>query len=134
MAGLKARNTEALEELLRRHGSEIKAVAFLIVRSEGDADEVVSDTMLTAWRKIGQLRDARTLRPWLLQIASRLALRRRRRFAPQLVNLEAARDVAGQATDPISRPTGPPCFPSPARCHGPMSTKHSGNGARRLTT
>ena len=50
------------------------------------------DTMVTAWQRIGSLRDPAALRPWLLRIAARHALARRRRSVPdhQLVDEVAA--------------------------------------------
>jgi len=39
------------------------------------------DTMLSAWGRISTLRDPAALRPWLLRIAARQALARRRRSA-----------------------------------------------------
>jgi RNA polymerase sigma factor (sigma-70 family) len=38
----------------------------------------VIDTMVTAWERIGSLRDPAALRPWLLRIATRKAVGRRR--------------------------------------------------------
>ncbi len=78
-------------------------MAFLIVRNERDAEEILADTALTAWRKIDALRTPEGLRSWLLTTATRLALRRRRRFQPQLVSLEAASDVPTDDRSPIDR-------------------------------
>jgi RNA polymerase sigma factor (sigma-70 family) len=55
------------------------------------------DTLLTAWRKIDSLRDPDRLRPWLLAIATRIALRRRRRFRPHVVSLDAVAMLADDA-------------------------------------
>jgi RNA polymerase sigma-70 factor (ECF subfamily) len=85
------------------HGAEIQAVAFLILRNERDAEETLSDTLLTAWHKIGSLRDPERLRPWLLTTATRLALRRRRRFVPHVVSLDVAPDLASSDRSPIDR-------------------------------
>jgi RNA polymerase sigma-70 factor, ECF subfamily len=95
VAGLRERDPRALERLIELHGAEIQAVAYLILRNEGDAEETLADTLLTAWRKASTIRDASRLRPWLLTTASRLALRRRRGFRPQVVRL----DVAGEQSD-----------------------------------
>lgn len=103
VADLKARHPEALGELLRQHGPEIQAVAFLIVRNERDAEEILADTLLTAWRKIDSLRDPTRLRSWLLTTATRLALRRRRRFQPHLLSLDSASNVAADEPSPINR-------------------------------
>lgn len=40
------------------------------------------DTLVTAWRRSGDLRDDRALRVWLMRIATRFALSRRRRRRP----------------------------------------------------
>jgi len=79
---LQARHPDAIERLLDEYGRLLQAVAFHILRSHADAEEVVIDTMVTAWKRIDSLRDPAALRPWLLRIASRHALARRRRAAP----------------------------------------------------
>jgi RNA polymerase sigma factor (sigma-70 family) len=96
VAGLRARDARALERLLEIHGAEIQAVAFLILRSEHDAEEALSDTLVAAWHKAETIRDAARIRPWLLTTATRLALRRRRGFRPHIVSLEMAPDVASR--------------------------------------
>lgn len=78
-ADLRARRPEAIEELLEAFGREIQGVAYLIVRNHADAEEIVMDTLVTAWGKGQTLRDDTALRSWLLTIASRHALSRRRR-------------------------------------------------------
>jgi RNA polymerase sigma-70 factor (ECF subfamily) len=95
-ARIRQREPDALDELLRLHGGELHAVAFLILRNEHDAEEVVADTLLAAWRKIETLRDPDRLRPWLLAIAARVALRQRRRFRPHVISLDAASMLPGE--------------------------------------
>lgn len=70
---LRARHPEALERLLDKYGRLLQGVAFHILRSHADAEEVVIDTMATAWERIGSLRDPVALRLWLLRIAVRHA-------------------------------------------------------------
>jgi RNA polymerase sigma-70 factor (ECF subfamily) len=104
VTGLRERRRESLEELLNRHGPEIKAVAYLILRNASDAEEVTADTLLTAWHKISSLREPDRLRPWLFRIATRIALRRRSRRLVQTLPLDEARDIPGRAPsviDPI---------------------------------
>jgi RNA polymerase sigma factor (sigma-70 family) len=79
VADLRSRRPEALDRLLARHGAEVHAVAFMITRNPSDAEEITADALLTAWRKIGSLRDPDRLRPWLLRITTRLALRQQAR-------------------------------------------------------
>lgn len=95
-ARIRQREPDALDELLRLHGGELHAVAFLILRNEHDAEEAVADTLLAAWRKIETLRDSDRLRPWLLAIAARSALRQRRRFRPHVISLDAASMLPGE--------------------------------------
>lgn len=71
-------------------------MAFLILRNERDAEEVLSDTLLVAWRKAGAVREEERIRSWLLTTATRLALRRRRTFRPRVVSLDVTADVAGR--------------------------------------
>lgn len=103
---LRDRDPAALDQLLHRYGPEIHAVAYMIVRNQADAEEVTSDTLLTAWRKIGTLRDARRLRSWLLTIATRLALRRQKRsreVMPLLPDMIARRPAEGpDSTDRLA--------------------------------
>ncbi|MBI2776808.1 MAG: RNA polymerase sigma factor [Chloroflexi bacterium] len=87
----------ALDALLGRHGRELHAVAFLTLRNEHDAEDAVADALLTAWRRIETLRDPDRLRPWLFAITARVALRQRRRFRPDVVSLDAASMVSGEA-------------------------------------
>lgn len=103
VAGLRARDVDALDQLLRTHGAEIQAVAFLILRNEHDAEEVLADTLVTAWRKAGAIREPGALRAWLLTTATRLALRRRRGFRPSVVSLEAATGLPSRPASPVDR-------------------------------
>ncbi len=69
---------EALDLLLDRFGGEIQGVAYLIVRDRLDAEDIMADTLITAWRKGHELRDPDALRSWLLKIATNKALSMRR--------------------------------------------------------
>jgi DNA-directed RNA polymerase specialized sigma24 family protein len=68
----------ALEMLLTQYGREIQGVAYLILRDRADAEDVVTETLLTAYDRIGSLRDERAFRSWLLRIATNHALGLRR--------------------------------------------------------
>jgi RNA polymerase sigma-70 factor (ECF subfamily) len=78
---LRRRRPEALEDLLAMYGREIQAVAWLILRDRAAAEDVVAETLLTAYDRIGSLRDEQALRSWLLRIATNHALGMRRRGA-----------------------------------------------------
>lgn len=82
MADLQAHRPEAIEELLAAFGRQIHGVAYLVLRNVDDADEVVMDTLVTAWDKASSLRDVDALKPWLMRIATRHSLSRVRRARP----------------------------------------------------
>lgn len=85
--------------MLDAYGRELTGVAFLIVRNHADAEEVVMDTLVTAWRRAADLRDDGALRTWLLRIATRHALSRRRRPRHTTTSLELAAPLAAAPRD-----------------------------------
>lgn len=95
---LRAGQPEALDRLLAEHGREIQCVAFLILRDSDEAEDVLAETLVTAWRKAGTLRNPAALRPWLLRVATNRALSRRR-SETRTVHLRA---IGEPATDDIS--------------------------------
>jgi RNA polymerase sigma-70 factor (ECF subfamily) len=75
----------AIDELLADHGSALLAAARLICMNEAEAQDVVQVTFEIALRRGHTLRDRSALRPWLLAIEAREAVRRlraMRRFIP----------------------------------------------------
>lgn len=98
-ADLRAQRPDVIGELLDAYGRELTGVAFLIVRNHADAEEVVMDTLVTAWRRASQLRDDAALRTWLHRIATRQALSRRRRPRYATTSLELAAPLAAPPRD-----------------------------------
>jgi len=88
---LRTGSPDVLDALLARFGPEIQTVAFLILRDRQEAEDVVVETLLTALRRINDLRDPLALRPWLLRIATNRALGIRRHGA-RVVQLEILPD------------------------------------------
>ena len=69
----------ALDEVLAVHGHEIQVVAYLILRDQSAAEDVVIETVLTALERARDIRDDRSFRAWLLRVATNRALSQRRR-------------------------------------------------------
>src|SRR5215212_4628759 len=88
---LRRRRPETLGELLEAYGREIQAVAYLIVRDHAEAEDIVVETLLTAFERGGSIREERSLRAWLLRVATNHALRSRRRTA-RLVRIDVIPD------------------------------------------
>ena len=87
-----------LAELLSQYGREIQGVAYLILRNAADAEDVLMDTLITALDRGSRLREPSAMRPWLLKIATNLALGRHRRFG-RVTWLELAPDRPAPAMD-----------------------------------
>ena len=88
---LRSRRPETLGELLETYGRELQAVAYLILRDRADAEDIVVETLLTAFERGDSIRDERALRAWLIRVATNHALGRRRRSS-RVVRLEVVPD------------------------------------------
>jgi RNA polymerase sigma-70 factor (ECF subfamily) len=104
MARLQAGDEAALGQLLDRHARLVLGIGFRILRDIGEAQELVQDVFLYAFRKC-QLFDPRrgTVRGWLIRITCHRALDRReylnlRRFYDHR-NLDEFADVFQTAVD-----------------------------------
>jgi RNA polymerase sigma-70 factor (ECF subfamily) len=98
---LRRRRPEALDDLLATYGREIQAVAYLILRDRAGAEDVVVETLLTAYERAHDLRDEKALRPWLLRIATNRALGLRRSEA-RVVRLHVVPEIGGGDPGPAS--------------------------------
>jgi RNA polymerase sigma-70 factor, ECF subfamily len=68
-----------IEELFRAHAPAIASLGLSMLQSAEEADELVQDVFLKAWRALDRLKDRQEARPWLMTIAIRLARTRMRR-------------------------------------------------------
>ncbi|MEX2183246.1 MAG: sigma-70 family RNA polymerase sigma factor [Chloroflexota bacterium] len=91
---LRRHRPEALGDLLEAYGRELQAVAYLILRDRAEAEDVVVETLLTAFEKGGAIREERALRSWLVRVATNHALGARRRSS-RIVRLDVVPDHAG---------------------------------------
>ncbi|MCU1444348.1 MAG: polymerase sigma factor [Cryobacterium sp.] len=69
-------DVRAFEVIVRRHGPLMRAYATRILGSNSDADDVVQDTFITAWERLGELQDPAATKAWLMRITSRKAIDR----------------------------------------------------------
>jgi RNA polymerase sigma-70 factor (ECF subfamily) len=68
-----------IEELFREHSSAIASLGLAMLQNVEEADDLVQDVFLRAWRALDRLEDRQGARPWLMTIAIRLARTRLRR-------------------------------------------------------
>jgi RNA polymerase sigma-70 factor (ECF subfamily) len=82
----------AFEVIMRRHNQLLFRTARSIVRDDAEAEDVVQEAYLRAWRAISGYHAQSRLSTWLVRIAINEALGRRRRKSAQIIPLEAAMD------------------------------------------
>jgi RNA polymerase sigma-70 factor (ECF subfamily) len=80
----------AFEAIMRRHNQLLFRTARSIVHNDAEAEDVVQDAYLRAWRALRNYRAESKLSTWLVRITTNEALGRLRRKSAQIIPLEAA--------------------------------------------
>ncbi len=85
LAGLRSRDDQAFETLVRTYGGRLLAVARHLMRDEADAQDVVQSAYLNAFRGLDKFSGASQLSTWLHSIVVNTALMkiRSRRRKPE---------------------------------------------------
>jgi RNA polymerase sigma-70 factor (ECF subfamily) len=68
----------AWEALVSQHQEPVFRLAYLLMGDADEAADVAQETFIRAYRAIGRFDASRSLRPWLLSIATNVARNRRR--------------------------------------------------------
>lgn len=95
----KAGDFPAFEQLVTRHQERVYRLALRMMGTESDAQEVVQDALLSAWRNLSKFEGKAQFGSWLYRIAANAALMmlRSRRRHPQVsmedILIEGADDV-----------------------------------------
>ncbi|MPY78880.1 MAG: sigma-70 family RNA polymerase sigma factor [Actinophytocola sp.] len=104
-----AGDTDAYAVLVRRHGAVARRMAVLFGAGD-DADDVVQEAFVKAYRALGRFRGDASFRPWLLRIVANevhnLVRSSRRRDVREHVSVCLSVDVAArwaEEVDPVSR-------------------------------
>ena len=83
LAGLAATGQRAaFGELVRRHGSAVRALVRRMGADAATADDVAQDACLAAFERIAEFRGEGTFQSWIKRIAGRLYLKRIKRALP----------------------------------------------------
>jgi RNA polymerase sigma-70 factor (ECF subfamily) len=90
----------AMQVLYARHHVRLYRFVLRLVRSEAEAEDLVSDTFLDVWRQAGSFRAQSAASTWLLSIARFKALSVLRRRPHEELDGVAASAVAAPADDP----------------------------------
>jgi len=83
-----AGNTQAFEFIMRRHNRLLFRTARSILKDEAEAEDVLQDAYMKAWRALSDFRDDAKLSTWLVRIVVNEALGRRRRKNASIIPLD----------------------------------------------
>lgn len=93
-----AGDVAAFTALVRRHERRVRAFLVRLTRGDG-AEDLAQETFLKAWRSAGSWRGDGSYEGWLLRIAWRLFLSRRRGRCEEPVEMPDLGDSAGTDQD-----------------------------------
>src|SRR5687767_15653382 len=97
---VRAGDTAAFGELVERHRGAVYRAAFAALGNDADAEDIAQEALVLAFRRLDQFRGDASVKTWMVSIAWRLSLSRRRRLwwkvnrtlAPE-TELHSLRDV-----------------------------------------
>src|SRR5687767_15488251 len=103
---VRAGDDDAFRELVERHGRAVFRVAYRVTGRVEDAEDVVQETFLRAYRQLSRFEARSNVRTWLHRIATNCAIdllraRPKREVAEEPETLERA---AGASGDPRPSP------------------------------
>jgi len=92
---------DAFEMIIRSSSRHLFAIAYGILQNREEAEDVVQDTLVKAWKSRWRVRDPEKFPAWLSMIARHRArdVARRRRPEPLPHDLESAESVANEGAD-----------------------------------
>ena len=102
-------DADAFRALVERHGRPLFRLAFRMTGNQHDAEDVVQESFLRAWRQLGKFDERASFGTWLYRIATNCSLdviRSRKRRSKQEAGPEAG---LSEMEDPVlSLPPGDP--------------------------
>ena len=95
----------ALEDLYRRHGPRLYALLLRMLRETADAEEVLQETLVDAWKRAGEYAPSRgSVEAWLITIARSRAIDRIRHRGARLRLVRQAEQLAPAEPPPADPP------------------------------
>ena len=93
----------AFEVIVRSYTDDVWRVARSIVRDDEQAEDIVQDTFLKAYRSLSRFRGEASMKTWLITICQRTCLDHLRTRRAQIVPLAEARYVRSRSDDADTR-------------------------------
>ena len=126
VAAARVGDEAAFTRLVERHRRELRVHCYRMVGSVDEAEDLVQETFLRAWRHIGGFEGRSTLRAWLYRIATNACLDaidgRARRVLPYEVE-PATSDPGAGAAEMVARTDIPWLQPLPDRLAEPAADR-----------
>ena len=92
-------NTSAFDVIVRRYNTKVYSLAYRLLNSVEDAEDVAQDTFSQAFKGLGSFRGTSKFYTWLFRITYNLAISQRRKRKPAL-SLNSQTDSQGEITLP----------------------------------
>ena len=92
-------NTSAFDVIVRRYNTKVDSLAYRLLNSVEDAEDVAQDTFSQAFKGLGSFRGTSKFYTWLFRITYNLAISQRRKRKPAL-SLNSQTDSQGEITLP----------------------------------
>ena len=92
-------NTSAFDVIVSRYNTKVYSLAYRLLNSVEDAEDVAQDTFSQAFKGLGSFRGTSKFYTWLFRITYNLAISQRRKRKPAL-SLNSQTDSQGEITLP----------------------------------
>jgi RNA polymerase sigma-70 factor (ECF subfamily) len=102
VARARSGDSDAFRALVERHSRSVFRLAFRMTGNEQDAEDVVQESMMRAYKQLGKFDERASFGTWLYRIATNCSLdlvRSRKRRSEHLAT--AADDSRGETEDPV---------------------------------
>ena len=90
LARIRAGDKSACADCIERYSAGVYRLALRLMKDEAEAEDVMQETFLNAFRAIDAFDGRSTLSTWLYRIAHNAALMRLRRAQPEMVPVDEA--------------------------------------------